>query len=188
MVSSINASSSYAAQLMNSTRAPQKTNLTDSLTSKKTVQDVIDLYLKKYSESYDTNLESADSEDKKKMIKSLISEADKNGDEELSKEELSSIDISQDKDKSDFVQALMSQFDTLDKNKDGLLSIDEMKDVVLKKQFSQKEMEEMAKGLGSNADAQGTSKNNYSTLEGAILNHYKKENFDELSSSISISA
>lgn len=188
MVSSINTSSSFAVQLMNSQTVPKKSAFADEQASGKTIQDVIDLYLKKYAESYDTNLESADSEKTKKMIKSLIAEADANGDKALSMEELSSIDTSQDKGKSDFVQALIGQFDILDKNKDGVLSIKEMQDVVLKKQFSQKEMEEMAKGLNNTTENQKKLTNICSSLEGAILNHYKKENVDEPSSSISISA
>lgn len=194
MVASINnAASSYAAQIANSvsceTESKSLTGKSDSSASKpQTVKDIIDLYLKKYSESYDTNLESTDSEDKKKKIKALVSEADKDKDGELSMAELTAVDVSGNKDESNFVQALINQFSSLDKNQDGLLSVDEMQDVKLKKEFSTKEMSDMAQSLSNSNKSNNNSANIASTFEGTLLNYYKKDTADEMTSSINVSA
>jgi len=143
--------------------------------------------LENFAASFDKTDESEDADELKEQIKSLVSEADTDENGGLSLDELSSVDTSNDSDKAEFVNDLISQFKSLDENGDGELSISEMQKLAKQKQFSAQELKEMSESFASSSTFGADSKNMSSAVKQQFLSIYQNCDLSDSTSSISVS-
>ena len=125
--------------------------------------------LQNFIEKFDKTVKSDEEAKQKEMIKELISAADTDNSGALSKDELSKVDLGDNKNLENFKNDLISNFDNYDKNKDGELSIDEMQETLKKKEFSIKELSEMAEAFKQNSKKEQPSISTAS-FEATLLN------------------
>ena len=125
--------------------------------------------LQNFIEKFDKTAKSNKEAEQKEMIKELISAADTDNSGGLSKDELSKVDLGDNKNLENFKNDLLSSFDNYDKNKDGELSIDEMQEAIKKKDFSIKELSEMAEAFKQNSKKEQPSISTAS-FEATLLN------------------
>lgn len=124
-----------------STSETSNTNSSANVTMAQIMQQLIDNFAK----SYDKTDKSNEDQQKKQMIKDLLSKADKDKDGALSMDELKSVDTKGDAQMTNLVSEMMSSFKVLDQNSDGELSLKEMEVTAKRKAFSQQEMSQMFK-------------------------------------------
>ena len=129
--------------------------------------NIFNAFLENFTDRYSNTANSDKVEEKQELIKSLVEKADTNNDGCLSIDELSSIDISDNSENSKLVSELKSNFISLDKNSDDVLSMEEMQELILKKRYSQQEISEMA-------DSSDNSLKNISSFAEKLLNNYLK--------------
>lgn len=147
-------------------------------------------FLDNFIKSYDKN----DSKKFDKEIKSLLDAADKDNSGSLSKAELSSLKATDDSEQSKEVRNLIKNFDDYDENKDGELSVTELKGALKKfrKQFSQQDIAKMAREMeefnNSQNPLQITAGNLSNSLMKKLISNYKIDSSSVLESFLSIEA
>lgn len=147
---------------------------------------ILETFLENYVKSFSTDAET-NGDKKKEMLKDIISKGDKDCDNGLSLSELNSIDTNGNSEENDAVNSLISQFKSLDKNSDGVLSLDEMQGVKLKQRYSIEELSQMYNGM-KNSDDDNNSMNIYSCLEHKLINNYNQDFESTSSSSVEVEA
>lgn len=157
-------------------------NLSGSSTSSNTTEasGLLETYLKQYIARYDKDCDSAENEKRKEMIKDLLSKADTNKDSCLSLDELSKVDTTGNTEEKNFVNKLISEFKTLDKDGDGVLSISEMQTAILKKGYSVQEISEISKSLSSSDDSSSMMHISSASFLQTLLNNYKQNDTGDL--------
>lgn len=143
--------------------------------------------LESFAESFDKADMDKDAK-KKEQLKALLSEADTDNSGGLSLEELSAVDTSQDADKAKLVDALIDQFKSLDKDRSGELSINEMQELLKKKEFSIQELGGMYKAANEQ-DSPGDNLGHASlTILQKFLSAYQYNEIAGQAPSVSVSA
>jgi len=145
-----------------------------------TAKDILDTYIESFTASYDKTDDSKETNETKEMLKELSSSADTDASGGLSRKELLSIDTSDNAKEAKIVNTLIGKFTTLDKNKDGELSLSEMQDILKQKQFSQQELAAIAR----KADEASNTSDNSSSLTQKLLDNYTNSYSSKSESSI----
>lgn len=140
----------------NSCLATSNDNSKTSSSGNVTMAQIMQKLLDNFAKSYAKTSESTEDQQKKQMVKDLLSKADTDKDGALSMDELKSVDTKGDAQMTNLVSELMSSFKTLDQNSDGELSLKEMEVVAKRKAFSAQELAQMFK-KGDNSNSFGTN-------------------------------
>lgn len=159
-------------------------SFTQSLTS-----NFADLFLANFVERFNKVDKDDDEEQNKAKLKSLIKEADNDNDGELSKDELKSVDTKNDKNKAKMVNDLLGNFNVLDKDGNGKLSLTEMQEMLKRKEFSTQELSEMLNDDEKNSNCSGKMLGcPTETFMQNVLSQYTSDYSTQLNSSISVEA
>lgn len=147
------------------------------------VENLLEALMQQFSESFDSNNESASDKD----IDSLAASADTDGDGAVSLGELSSLNTGKDSQKAGLVNDLVKNFDNYDTDADGELSKIELENAIPKQKYSAQELSAMAETL---SNTEGSSVKNilasFSSLSGSfaskLLSNYGSDALSALSS------
>lgn len=174
----------------------QKADSTEEGTSAKDmIEELLQKLMASFAEGFST---SGSDEDKEKAaatvkaIKDLSSLAEKDGIVGLSKDELSAVDTTDNKELSKLVSSLLSKFDGLDSSSDGQLSITEMKESLPNKQFSRQELSAMSENsslTGEDSSSNDLAKS-FGDLTGKfvqkLINSYQDGGLSKMASSVGL--
>lgn len=166
----------------NSADGAASTDSSDSI--KDLLSQLLEKLIESFTESFDKNSESA--KDAQEKIKSLISSADSDGSGNLSLDELSSMDTSNNKALAGFVNDLKNHFADYDTDGDGQLTLSELQSAIPKKQYSTQELAAMTDTAGDSSQKSTSLGSLSSSFFEKILSNYQNSAFSNLTSVISL--
>lgn len=172
MTSSISSlGSALSAQDMSASGSTGEKSVIEQIMAK-----LIDNFAKSYSKTED---QSDEEKAKEAAIKDIISKADTDKDGSVSKAELSAYAKTDEGTGNKILNQLLTSFDSLDTNKDGKLSLDEMKKLLNRKEFSMQEMKAINDEFNNpdkNDSALGSTGKSLPILAQKIIDNYDSSN------------
>lgn len=158
----------------------QDMSASGSTGEKSVIEQIMAKLIDNFAKSYSVTEDQSDEEKAKEAaIKDIISKADTDKDGSLSKNELSDYAKTDEGTGNKILNQLISSFDSLDKNKDGKLSFDEMKKLPNRKEFSQQEMKAINDEFNNpnkTDSALGTAGKSLPILAQKIIDNYDSSN------------
>lgn len=131
----------------------ENTISTDTDSAKSLMDKIVKAFLENFTESFDKEAKSKSAAEQKEMIKGVMAVGDTDQSGGLTVDELKAIDTKGNSEQASFINNIINNFSTYDTDGNGEISMDELQDKILTKDFSIHDIAKMAQEMKNSASS-----------------------------------